>query len=140
MSKPDEPIVTDADLLSYMDEALPADDMVRVEACLRASAELRTRQAHVRQAMDHGWHSVGAIWRTHRLSCPSRSQLGSFLLGAADAEWESYVRFHLETVGCRMCQASLDDLRARTKEDPPATQSRRQRFFQSSAGLLHRKS
>lgn len=130
--------VTDADLIHYMDEALPVDEMVRVESALRASAELRERQARLRQSLDHGWHSVGAIWRSHRLSCPARSQLGSYVLGTLEPDWQDYIRFHVETVGCRVCQANLDDLRTRSTEDTTKVKTRRNRIFQSSAGLLRR--
>ena len=61
--------VSDADLVSFMEEALRPDDMARIEAALRDSAALRKRVDGLRQARDRGWHSVGAIWRAHRLSC-----------------------------------------------------------------------
>jgi hypothetical protein len=138
MSATQDTLVTDADLIHYMDEALPVDQMVRVESALRASDELRERQARLRQSLDHGWHSVGAIWRSHRLSCPPRSQLGSYLLGTLEPEWQDYVRFHIETIGCRVCQANLDDLRTRSTENTAGVKTRRHRIFQSSAGLLQR--
>ena len=60
---------------------------------------------------DRGEHTVGAIWRRERVSCPTRDQLGGYLLGAGDDDLLKYVRFHLEVVGCPYCQANLDDLR-----------------------------
>ena len=79
---------------------------------------------------------MGEIWRAGRLSCPSREQLGSFLLGVLADEWEDYVSFHVEMVGCRTCRANLDDLRSRQAEGAEVTQIRRRRYFQTSAGYL----
>jgi hypothetical protein len=92
----------------------------------------------VLQERDRGEHSVGAVWRRHRLSCPTREQLGSFLLQALEPGFQDYVEFHLKTVACPYCQANLADLQARQQEAAPKTQQRRRRFFQSSAGLLQK--
>ena len=130
--------VSDADLINFADEALSPTEMVRVETALRESVELRRRLAGLVQARDRGWHSVGAIWRGHRLSCPTRSQLGSFLLDALDPQWQAYIGFHTELVGCRICLASLADLRARQEEPETTTRERRHRLFQSSVNHLKR--
>ena len=37
---------------------------------------------------------------------------------------------------CRFCQANLTDLKAQRSEQPDAVQTRRRRYFQSSAGYL----
>jgi hypothetical protein len=80
---------------------------------------------------------VGQIWQRLRLSCPTRAELGSYLLGALpDEEWD-YFDFHLQTVGCRYCAANLEDLRE-TSHSAGDSQQRRQRVFQSSAGYLPR--
>jgi hypothetical protein len=128
--------ISDTDLVSFVDEALSPEEMVRVETALRESAELRDRLAGLVRASDRGWHSVGSIWRGHRLSCPTRSQLGSYLLDALDPQWGDYIRFHTELVGCRICLANLADLRARQQEPAPAASDRRRRLFQSSVGRL----
>ncbi len=131
--------ISDADLANFMDEALSAEEMVRIETAVRASAALRKRFDGIRQARDRGWHSAGAIWRGHHLSCPTRSQLGSFLLDALDPQWQDYIRFHTEVVACRMCLANLADLKARQEEQAPTTAERRRRVFQSSVGHIKRK-
>lgn len=128
--------ITDEDLVSFMDEALSPPEMVRIEAALRDSRSLTQRLEGIRLARDRGWHSVGAIWRGHRLSCPTRSQLGSFLLDALDPLWQDYVQFHTEVVGCRVCLANLADLCARQEEGTPAVTERRRRVFHSSVGHL----
>ena len=84
-------------------------------------------------------HSLGEIWRRHRLSCPSREQFGSYLLGVLADDAADYVKFHIETIECRYCAASLADLRAQqSAADAEQVQQRRHRYFQSSAGYLRK--
>ena len=85
-----------------------------------------------------GVHGLGEIWRRNRLSCPSRQQLGSFLLGAIDEEFKSYITFHLEQIGCRLCHANLEDLERQQTEQKSLVKTRRRRYFQTSAGYLSR--
>lgn len=127
---------TNAELLAYLDEALPVERMAALEQALRQSDELRNCAAALRQRRDDEGHTVGEIWRRGRLSCPTRHQLGSFLLGALPNELAEYVTFHLEAIGCRYCNANLDDLRATEKQNATAAVQRRQKYFQSSAGYV----
>jgi hypothetical protein len=129
---------TDAELLAYLDEGLAVERMAAVENALRASADLRSRTAALRTQRDEQGHSVGEIWRRGRLSCPTRHQWGSYLLGALPADLAQYFRFHLETVGCRYCAANLDDLRQTASQPTAETTQRRQKFFQSSAGYVRK--
>jgi len=126
---------TDAELLGYLDEALPVERMTAVENELRSSVGLRQRVAGLRNSRDHQGHSVSDIWRRGRLSCPDRRQLGSYLLGALAQDCAEYIEFHLQTVGCRYCQANLADLQEASQPTEAAT-ARRQKFFQSSAGYV----
>jgi hypothetical protein len=125
----------DDELLAYADEALPAERMAAVEAELRRSENLRQRLGGLLGERDQGVHSVGEVWRRARLTCLTRQQLGNYLLDVLDPEWTDYVEFHLQTVGCRICSANLDDLK-RTAATAPETQQRRQKYFQSSVGGL----
>ncbi|MEM9660275.1 MAG: hypothetical protein AAF961_18075, partial [Planctomycetota bacterium] len=102
----------------------------------RDDPALRDQLAAIVGRRDAGVHSLGGIWRRHRLSCPTRQQLGSFLLEVLDEPTVDYVRFHLEVVGCRYCAASLADLRTQHADDAAAAESRRRKYFQSSAGYL----
>jgi anti-sigma factor RsiW len=129
---------SDAELECYLDEALPSDATARVEQALRDDAELSQRLASINGRRDAGVHSLGAIWRRHRLSCPSREQLGSLLLGVLSKDETAYVSFHIEQGGCRYCQANLADLEAQQAAADDHVQQRRRRYFQSSAGLLHK--
>lgn len=126
-----------SELLAYCDEALPAEQMASVEEALRGSETLRRKLAGCLEMRDARTASVGDVWRRCRLSCPSRSQLGRYVLRALEPDFAEYVTFHCEVVGCRACAASVADLHEQQQGAPAAESSRRrERFFQSSAGLL----
>src|SRR5436309_10100318 len=123
-------------LHGYLDDALGEAETAEVERALRDSEPLRVLLRSIMQERDRGEHSIGAIWRRERLSCPSREQLGNYLLQVLDGDQQDYIHFHLQTIGCAFCLANLADLQARQKEPASRTQQRRRRFFESSAGLL----
>ncbi|MCE9545364.1 MAG: hypothetical protein K8T25_07595 [Planctomycetia bacterium] len=129
---------TTTELEAYLDEALPAESMAAVETELRASSELAGQLAQLNAQRDAGIHSLGAIWRHYRLTCPTRPELGSYLLGVLPAEMARYVAFHLDDVGCRACRASVDDLSRQQAEAATESGRRQRRYFQSSAGLLRK--
>src|SRR6476469_1474095 len=124
------PRITQADLQAYLDEALTPAEMSAIEL------DLRKQLAAINARRDAGVHSVGEIWRRQRLSCPSREQLGSYLLGALDAAHSEYIDFHLQKIGCRYCQANLEDLRRQQEETDETVQTRRTTYFQSTEGKL----
>jgi hypothetical protein len=131
--------IDDAMLRDYLTDALSSEDSARIEKALRDSAELRSRLEDIRQnRADCQLHTLGAIWNRARLTCPSRQQLGSFLLDALDPELASYLIFHIDVVECPFCQANLADLRAQsqTAAAAHASRSRQHRFLQSSQHLL----
>jgi len=131
------PSFTDAELAAFLDEALPAARCSELEHSLRSDQELRRRLIEVRGRETAGLHTIGAIWRRGRLSCPSRSELGEYLLGTLSAAAADYLAFHVNTIGCRYCQANLTDLETASQVDEQP-QVRRQRYFQTSAGYLKR--
>jgi len=126
------------DLEAYLDEALAPEDMARVEQAMRNDPSLIGHLAAICARRDAGVHSLGAIWRRHRLTCLSREQLGSYLLGTLDGPAAQDARFHLETIACRYCLANLADLKEQQRERSEVTQIRRSRYFQSSVGHLPR--
>lgn len=127
---------SDDELLAYLDEMLPVERATACEAELRGSAELRQRLTLLIRRRDQGGHSVGEIWRRERLSCLTRSQLGSWLLGTLDDGLADYAEFHLQVIGCRACAANLDDLRRSQSPSDANAAERRRKFFESSAGVL----
>ncbi len=74
------------------------------------------------------------MWEQHRPSCPKRSTVGKWLLGTLEEGWAGYVSFHIETLGCRFCQANWEDLRPDAQDD--ASNSVRDRIMQSSVGFF----
>ncbi|MGE0607305.1 MAG: hypothetical protein AB7O62_09445 [Pirellulales bacterium] len=132
------PAFTAAELEAYLDESLPVEEMMRMEEALRREPALLSRLKAINSRRDSGGHTLGEIWRRHRLSCPPREQLGSYLLDALSPAAGDYIEFHLQTVGCRLCQANLADLRQQQSEAAATVQTRRKKYFQSSAGLLRR--
>lgn len=133
MSRP----FSNAELEAYLDESLSVAGMTAVEEALRHDAELAERLTAINGRRDAGVHSLGEIWRRRRLSCPTREQLGSYLLGVLPDEVADYVRFHLDDVGCRYCAANVHDLESQqSATDADHVKHRRHRYFHSSAGYL----
>jgi hypothetical protein len=131
--------LTKADLEAYLDEGLPMENMAQIERALRDDPNLSRELAAINARRDAGVHSLGEIWRRHRLSCPSREQLGSFLLSVLGEDVAGYIHFHLQVSGCRTCLANLDDLKNRQIDEPTAVDNRRKKYFQSSAGQLRKR-
>ncbi len=123
-------------LSGYLDDALSDSESAHVEQALRQSDALRRQLRGLMLERDRGEHSLGAIWRRKRLTCPTREQLGSYLLSVLEPEHQDYLDFHLYTIGCSYCLANLADLRSQQQEKTPQVQERRRRYFESSAGLL----
>ena len=129
--------ITREQLHSYLDDALGDAEMAAIEKGLRESEALRHRLKQVREEKDRGEHSLGAIWRRERLSCPNRELLSGYLHDILEADQRGYVDFHLKTIACATCLANLDDIREKQAESEPQ-RKRRKKIFQSSAGLLKR--
>ena len=127
-----------SDLEAYLDEALPVEEMARIEKALRDDPSLARQLAAILARRDSGVISLGEVWRRHRLSCPTRQELGSFLLGVLPDDAAQYVKFHIEVVGCRYCQANVADLKNQQAEAQSSAEDRRRKYFQSSAGHLRR--
>jgi hypothetical protein len=132
------PTEIDSEVLrSYLAETLAPEAMARVEKALRDSAELRSRLEDVRlNRAEGGLHTLGAIWRRARLTCPKRQELGSYLLDALDPEHAAYITFHIEVVACPFCEANLADLKAKAEQGAPAVKNRQTRIYHSSLHLL----
>ena len=128
--------ITREHLDANLDDALTEGDTARVEQALRASDALRRLLRTILQERDRGEHSIGAVWRRERLSCPTREELGSYLLRVLEPEQQEYLDFHLRTVCCPYCLANFADLQARQQEPAPSARERQRRLFESSAAYL----
>ena len=72
---------THNELEAYLDEALSSAEMAAIEAALRDDMNLKNTLIGILQRRDTGVHSLGEIWRKHRLSCPSRERPGQLPAG-----------------------------------------------------------
>lgn len=76
------------------------------------------------------------LWEEHRPSCPKRSTLGKMLLGVLPPDWLTYINFHVSTLGCKACQANLQDLKTETQQRP--ARPLQDRIMQSSIGFFRK--
>jgi hypothetical protein len=129
---------SNSELEAFLDESLPVEQMAAIEDALRGDETLQKQLTSINGRRDAGVHSLGDIWRRHRLSCPSREQLGSYLLGVLNRDAAGYIKFHVETIQCRYCEASIADLKSRSAAEAETTR-RRQKYYQSSVGHLRKK-
>jgi hypothetical protein len=129
--------ITREKLHAYLDDALTDQETAQLEQALRGSEPLRRQLRQTMLERDRGDHSLGAVWRRERLTCPTREQLGSYLLQVLDDVLLDYIEFHLRTVACPFCQANLADLKALQNDTATRSTARRRRFYESSAGFLH---
>jgi len=123
-------------LRAFILETLPDTEMAAVEKVLRVSPLIQGLHRELLTQVDAGDHSVGGVWRRERLTCPTREQLGSYLLDAGDTELWQYIDFHLKTVACEWCLANRDDLTRQQQSQDKQTTRRRQQIYTSSAALL----
>ena len=72
-----------SELEAYLDEALPSEEMARIEKALRADPDLAKQLGALIARRDAGAHSLGSIWRRRRVTCATREQL---------AQWVAYAR------------------------------------------------
>lgn len=126
---------TDAELDAYLDEELDASRAAELERQLRASPQLQERLSHINARRNSGVHTLGEIWRRHRMCVPTREELGSYLLGVLPAGHAEYIRFRVEVLRCPYTIANLRDLQS-ASDQAEKSETRRQKIFKSSIGYL----
>ena len=78
------------------------------------------------------------VWRDGRPSCPKRTTLGKYFLGTLPEDWDDFVTFHLDRLGCEFCAANLEDLT--TEINAPTDELSNQlrgRILESTIGFLN---
>ncbi|MFW6061608.1 MAG: RNA polymerase sigma factor [Planctomycetota bacterium] len=103
----------------------------RTLKAIRGRVARHLRGASVRDIPDA---LLSGVWLHQRLSCPKRSTIGQYLLGTLEEDWSDYVDFHINRLGCRFCQANLDDLKE--KSASPDRMILRHRIMESSVGFF----
>lgn len=79
---------------------------------------------------------VGEIWRENRVSCPARHWIAREVAGTLEEGPSSFLRFHIEEMGCEWCQANRDDLASGEADLEPLLE----RVRASTAAVLRSKS
>lgn len=127
---------TDAELEAYLDEALNSARAAQLESATESDPELIERLAMINRRRDAGLHTLGEIWRQHQIGVPTREQMGNFLLNVLPEQEQEYIKFRIESLKCPYTIACLKDLKELQAESDDLTESRRKKYFHSSAGLL----
>ena len=128
---------TDADLEAYLDEMLDPSDAANVEEALRQEEALLHRLSHINSRRDAGVHTLGEIWRKNQVGVPTADTMEKYVEGELTAEEKNYVEFRLKSLKCRYTIAMLRDLQERQGSgEASQSESRRQKYFDSSADLL----
>lgn len=80
---------------------------------------------------------LAQIWQRYRPCCPKRNTIGAFLLRTLDPNWQKYVDFHLNVLGCHFCQANYQDLQHQNQQK--GADKLQQRIMESTVGFLQKK-
>lgn len=129
-------MLDDQRLLAYIRDELPAEQLREIEELLRTNAESRDQLGRLLEGTQGDQHAPGTVWRQSRLTCPSREEWGSYLLGVLDPHFAAYYRFHLDRVECPFCLANVADLRELLQSPLEQIRDRQERIFRSSLGAL----
>ncbi len=132
---------SDADLEAYLDEALDPQRAMQLEQTVREDDELLYRLSHINGRRDAGIHTLGEIWRRNQIGVPTIEQMSNYLLGVSSADEVDYITFRMETLRCPYTVAMFKDLKAQSEgaDDESSVETRRRKYFNSSAGLLRKK-
>ena len=114
--------------------------MAAIEEALRNNPDMGHQLVAIHGRRDAGVHTLGEIWRRHRLTCPSREKITLYIDGKISGEEANYIKFHLEEIHCRLCVASYEDIKISRQTDDEETESRHQRFLDRSSTYLRKKS
>lgn len=129
---------SEADLESYLDETLHPDLAAELEQSLQEDNEMLDRLSHINGRRDAGIHTLGEIWRRNQVAVPTREQISEYLEGTLSKEFSDYIDFRIDILKCRYTIAHKNDLENAVQgADQP--DSRRKKYFDSSAGLLRKK-
>lgn len=79
---------------------------------------------------------ITQVWQIYRPSCPKRNTIGAWLLGTLEKDWQDYVAFHLNTLGCHFCQANYQDLKEQNRQK--GADKLHHRIMESTVGFLQK--
>ena len=110
--------------------------MAAIEEAMRSDPEMGHQLVAIHGRRDAGVHTLGEIWRRHRLTCPSREKLTLYLDNKISGDEAKYIKFHLEVVHCRLCVASFEDIKISRGANDEEIESRHKRFLDRSSTYL----
>tara|TARA_R110002072_G_C7978936_1_gene535981 strand:+ start:2317 stop:3252 length:936 start_codon:yes stop_codon:yes gene_type:complete len=103
----------------------------------RVARQLDFNDDHREGAVQHS-DLLTEVWRDGRPSCPKRTTLGKYILGTMPEDWDDFVTFHVDRLGCEFCAANLEDLTVEINAPPnEAVDQLRGRILESTIGFLN---
>ena len=136
--RPVKPQFTDADLEAYLDESLDSDRATEIEDALANDKDVLSRLAMINGRRDAGIHTLGEIWRRNQIGVPTPEVMGNFILGILPEGDSQYIQFRMDELKCCFTLAMFNDLKTQQSENSELSQTRRERIYKTSAGLLKR--
>ena len=134
---------TDAELEAYLDESLDSDRAAEVELQLRSDSQLLKRLSRINSRRDAGMHTLGEIWRRNQIGVPNAATMTDYLTGRLSAEAADYIEFRIDELKCpftiALKSAAEDQLAEADPQRDGTSQTRREKIYKKSAGLLRKK-
>ncbi len=128
---------TEAELEAYIEETLDPTRAAQLEQAVREDEAILQKLSYLNSRRDAGIHTLGEIWRRNQIGVPSGRQISNFIMGLTSEEETEYIRFRLEVLKCPFTIACWKDLSEKQLIDAESQiESRRKKYFNSSAGLL----
>jgi RNA polymerase sigma factor (sigma-70 family) len=128
--------LSNKDVAKILDVREKAVALIKHRSLKQIRESIATSRVPVGPSSEDFEHLLTDIWKLHRFSCPKRSTIGAYLLGTLDRQWQNYVDFHINTLGCRFCMANLEDLK--TESTKSQNKKLRARIMESTAGFLQK--
>lgn len=129
---------TEAELEAFLEEALDPTRAAAIEQMLREDQDLLFRLSRINARRDAGMHTIGEIWRRYQIGVPGDEELGKYLLGILPDEHANYIEFRINVLKCPYTIAGLNDLKEKQADSSSQIETRQQKYYNSSAGLLKR--
>jgi macrodomain Ter protein organizer (MatP/YcbG family) len=131
---------TEAELEAYIEESLDPVRAAQLEQAMREDETLVQKLSFINSRRDAGIHTLGEIWRRNQIGVPSGKRIRDFIMGIATDDEAEYIRFRLEVLKCPFTIACWKDLKEKLDDkSEQVIESRRRKYFNSSAGLLRNK-
>lgn len=129
----------EAELEAYLDESLDPARAAELEQAVRQDPLLLKRLSQINGRRDAGMHTLGEIWRRHQIGVPAPNEMQDYLAGQLSVEESDYIEFRIKELKCPFTIAMQQDLKSQQIESDELSRSRRDKFYETSAGLLRKK-